>query len=505
MNQENRNYLDDCFSFVRLFLGPREDSCPRTLKSSEWETLKEIRADIRKRAQEAVQKGADIRMEKLIKKHKLDDGEAMILWALVFAAVYGREELYRADNLRKFIAYDKADEHIAAMKYLYPQSNLLKKKIVTLNEHNYVGKYFVLEDEILRYILEEKSPKTRSKSSRLSASAIYEKLSRYASGQEKARQALSIAAFKHFQVSKLNKKKKGLDRIQKTNILMIGPTGSGKTHLCKALAAVLDVPIAFCDATQYTKTGYVGFNVDGMLHDLYEKANHDMNRAEQGIIYIDEIDKIAHKNSNGRDIAGLSVQQELLKMLDGEIVVSGRKSFDVSGILFIVSGAFSGLEDIIKARIQKRGIGFLNERNAKNDANILSQVSTEDLQAYGFMPEFIGRFADFIVLNSLEKEDLVNIMTKPKNNLISQYQAVFEASGINLRIPPASIEWVAEQALKNKTGARGLKRILESNLSPFLFNREPGERQNEPEEIIFEPEDERFVSKLDFLENGTNA
>jgi ATP-dependent Clp protease ATP-binding subunit ClpX len=267
------------------------------------------------------------------------------------------------------------------------------------------------------------------------------------------------------------------------------------------LAQILKLPIIICNATQYTETGYVGANVEEMLVALREKAIGQFGPKQGGIIFIDEIDKIARRDvgvshNTQRDVSGLSVQQELLKLLDGDVVQYQHVDFDVGNILFMAGGAFAGLEDIITARLKQKQIGFCADRATARgqDANGLKAATPDDIMAYGFTPEFVGRFASIVALDCLGKNDLVDIMTKPKNSLLSQYQAIFKASGMDLRVPTAALEWVADQALRNNTGARGLNSILEAHLSPILFEQNSalrGHRGQAPlKEVAFEPDAE---------------
>lgn len=320
----------------------------------------------------------------------------------------------------------------------------------------------------------------------LAPKLIYEQLSQYVIGQEKAKKVLSVAVYNHYKRIFNGTKSGGVD-LDKTNILLAGPTGCGKTLLAQTLARILDVPFSISDATTLTEAGYVGDDVENILLRLFQAADHDLDRAERGIIYIDEIDKIARKSANPsitRDVSGEGVQQGLLKILEGTIAnvppQGGRKhphqeciQMNTANVLFICGGTFEGLEKIIEKRTgnKRPSIGFgampLSKQPGFNE--LLGQVIPDDLLQFGFIPEFIGRMPAVVSLNYLDKNDLTRILTEPKNAIIRQYQKIFSLDNVELTFSTETLEAVAEEALKRKTGARGLRSIIEEILLDVMY------------------------------------
>lgn len=411
------------------------------------------------------------------------------------------KELTRGNSLLRLISLGNPVKFIKFTRYLESSSRLLKNNIIKTKYgpygENVFDRNFMLGDLTVKRITgaKHKSSKKQHLKKRTAISngnisspkQIFDELSRVVIGQENAKKIISVAVYNHYK--RVFDKTGKCRNVEKSNIMLIGPTGCGKTLICKTLGKILDVPVAIVDATVFTETGYVGGNVEDMLAKLYQNSGCNLEKSQKGIIYIDEIDKIAsmdagNGHNSNRDVSGKSVQDEMLKILEPNVIKPADKGIfnperfppmDTANILFIAGGAFIGLDEIIAKRIKRTSIGFRNDKGKDNKEKIADKIVTDDLIEYGMTPELLGRIPVLGVLDELREDELINILANPVSGLVGQYKNLFKINRINIEFTDDILREIAKQAIEKGIGARGLKKIMEDILiNPMfeMFNRE---------------------------------
>jgi|GEM_PF-346511 len=470
----NNDYLDDCIDLVMKF-----DDGNKYAKYSDFI------ADIENINSKVTNSAIKISFEEKIKNYNFSPLEKFLLWFLglnVFIALRSSADYSRL--LRQFIQNGRVKSS-EVINMLSETGNLRKSKCIKLENGD-----FCINKDLYGLLTGIKNAKKSKNNIQMSVSVkdkmpkmIYEKIDKYVISQNEAKKSISSAACEHLTKCKINAKAK-TDKLDKTNTLIIGGTGTGKTYLCQVLADVLQLPFHLADMSKMSESGYVGDSVDTVITRLSRKIDGYRGQFPPSIIYLDEIDKICEQMDykGRRDIAGTSVQQELLKLIESNkystfatMRVSSSSEQDISNIMFIAGGAFVGLDKIIKKRLKiesdnKRQIGFIsNTASEESNENILQRVIPQDLIEYGFMPELIGRFSNIVVLEPLSEDDLISILSKSKNNVFEQYKKIFKEHNIDLEAQENLFREVAQKAIKAGTGARGLKNILAKICGDYLF------------------------------------
>lgn len=430
----------------------------------------------------SMEENADIDFIKEIKPYNLNIVERFALIQIAISQIKN-DHMHKNEFISKLISL-KVAKPLIIINLFNRDSKLAKNNCISFDSYP-----LTLNRNLFNLLLNSKektnnvcNSKKKEQTIDINPNELYCELNNYVIGQDSAIKNIVAGVYEHIIKCQINKDKNKKDKLDKTNTLIIGPTGTGKTFICNTLSKLLDVPIYIADASQFTESGYVGLSADSIILNLAKKCNLQQERKlPVSIIYIDEIDKIAITKENEKNSVGnKGVQEELLKILESSKYLcdggrfSPEREYDISNVMFILGGAFSGLEQIITTRLNKnkeKKIGFNVEQNIdSNNTDILQQVTTEDLTEYGFMPEFLGRLTNKAILKSLTKKDLINILTTGKNNIIEQYKEIFLKAGITLNIPDETIEFIAEKAIETKTGARGLRNTLSNVLNKILFD-----------------------------------
>lgn len=450
---------------------------------------REVYTDFKHIYERSMQKDSKVKFVKEIEKYNFNIFE---IYVLLYLAIFKirRHRIYKSELIERLI-----EKHIAKpsviVKILNENSKLFKSKcIIYKKNHSYEEGNIEIDDKLFNALVntdfkenkETKKEDNKERKFNIMPNEIYTELNKYVIGQDNATKSISAAVYEHIIKCEINKKTDSKDKLDKTNTLIIGPTGTGKTFICNTLSKILNIPIYVADASQMTESGYVGLSPESIFMGLEKMCGETLkdNKFPVSIIYVDEIDKIAFKKTDKYDIGNKGVQEEFLKMFESNkyFFDGGRgycsREYDISNIMFILGGAFSELDKIIEERTKtnkENKIGFFKENisSQEDKTNILQQTTTEDLIEYGLMPELVGRLPNKVILNPLTKQDLINILTISQNNVIYQYKQVFSEAGIKLNVLDETIEFVADRAIENNTGARGLKTILSNVLNKILF------------------------------------
>ena len=448
---------------------------------------REVYTDFKYIYERSMQKDSKVKFVKEIEKYNFNIFEVYVLLYLAIFKIR-KHGIRKSDLIERLIEKHLAKPSVI-VKILSENSKLFKSKCIICGKNNpYEEGNLEIDDKLFNVLVntdfeEAKKINKKDKKERkfnIKPNEIYTELNKYVIGQDNATKSITAAVYEHIIKCEINKKTDSKDKLDKTNTLIIGPTGTGKTFICNTLSKILNIPIYVADASQMTEAGYVGLSPESILIGLEKMCGESLknNKFPVSIIYIDEIDKIAFKK-NDKEVGNKGVQEEFLKMFESDkyFFDGGRgyrsREYDISNIMFILGGAFSGLEKIIEERTKsnkEKKIGFLKGNvSSQDNINILQQTTTEDLIEYGLMPELVGRLPNKVILNPLTKQDLINILTVSQNNVISQYKQVFSEAGIKLDVLDETIEQVANKAIENNTGARGLKTILSNVLNKILF------------------------------------